>query len=446
MALKLYNTLTRKKEVFKPIQIGNVGLYSCGPTVYNYAHIGNLRTNIMADLLKRTLIFLGYQVNHVMNLTDVDDKTIKGSQKENIPLKQFTEKYTELFFQDMQAINTIKPNHILKATESINEMVEMIKILLEKGYAYKTEDGIYFSIEKFSEYGKLAQLEKIKAKKARIKSDEYEKENAQDFALWKFYSEEDGDVFWETEIGKGRPGWHIECSAMSTKILGPQFDIHTGGTDLIFPHHTNEIAQSECCTGKKFVNYWIHGGFLTMQQGKMSKSLGNVIYLKNLVETGYGPLDYRYMCLTTHYRMPLTFSETAIKSAKTTLTRAKNLISELQDDSKINQEYLDKFTEAINDDLNMPKALAVLWELLRDEKAEGKYQTIQKLDQVFGLKLFEKQEIQIPEEIQSIAEDRQKARENKDWEKSDELRDLLKQKGWHIKDTNQGFQLEKIIN
>jgi len=252
MPLKVYNTLTRKKQEFIPIQKDKVRMYSCGPTVYNYAHIGNLRTYTFNDILKRSLEFLGYKVTHVMNITDVDDKTIKGSKKEKVSLDKFTRKYEKIFLDDINSLNIIQPDQIIKATESIEDMVKIIKDLIDKGYAYKTEDGIYFSISKFKNYGKLAQLEKSKSdsKKSRIRNDEYDKENAQDFALWKFYTREDGDVFWETDIGKGRPGWHIECSAMSMKVLGPSLDIHTGAIDLIFPHHTNEIAQSEASTGK----------------------------------------------------------------------------------------------------------------------------------------------------------------------------------------------------
>lgn len=444
MVLKIYNTLTRKKETFKPIKEGEVKFYSCGPTVYNYAHIGNLRTYVFNDIVKRGLQFLGYKVNHVMNLTDVDDKTIKGSRKENASLKEFTEKYTKIFFDDLHQLNIIDPDYKLKATESIKEMVDLIKVLIKKGYAYKTNDGIYFSISKFKNYGKLAQLEKITDKKERVKNDEYDKENAQDFALWKFWTEDDGNVFWDTEIGKGRPGWHIECSAMSMKIFGPSLDIHTGAVDLIFPHHTNEIAQSEAATGKKFVKYWMHGGFLTMNEGKMSKSLGNVIYLKNLIEMGFKPLDYRYMCLTAQYRMPLSFNQETLVSAKNSYERLKNICSELKDDGKENKKYLKDFQKAVEDDFNMPKALAVLWELLRDKDADGKLQAVKKMDVALGLKLLEKEEIKIPSEIKKLAEERVKARENKDWKKSDELREEIKKKGWEIKDTKEGYTINRI--
>jgi len=442
--LKLFNTLERKKQTFKPIKKGEVGIYSCGPTVYNYAHIGNLRTYIFNDILKRALEFLGYKVRHVMNLTDVDDKTIKGSMKEHVSLKEFTEKYTKIFFKDTDELNIIRPNYVIKATDSIVDMVKIIKLLLKKKYAYKTDDGIYFSIKKFKNYGKLAQLNKIKETKSRVSNDEYDKDNAHDFALWKFHAKEDGDVFWNTEIGKGRPGWHIECSAMSSKILGQPFDIHTGAIDLIFPHHTNEIAQSEAAFEKKFVNYWLHAGFLTMKEGKMSKSLGNVFYLKDLEQKGFSPLDYRYMCLTTHYRAPLAFSVENLEAAKNSRKRLKNLISKIKDDKKTNEKAISKFKEALENDLDMPKALAILWTLIRDESAAGKINAIKEMDKVLGLKLLEKDKVHIPEEIKELAKERQEARKKKDWKKSDELRNTIKHKGYIIEDTQEGYKISKI--
>jgi cysteinyl-tRNA synthetase len=442
--LKLYNTLTRKKENFKEIEKGKVGFYSCGPTVYNYCHIGNLRFFLIADLLKRILIFDGFKVKHVMNITDVDDKTIKGAIKEKTNLKKFTEKYEKIFLNDIQELNIVKPDVMPRATEHIKEIVSLIKKLIDKGYAYKAEDGIYFSVSKFKDYGKLAGLHKIKVQKNRVKNDEYDKENLRDFALWKFYSDEDGDVFWNTEIGKGRPGWHIECSAMSTRYLGETFDIHAGGSDLIFPHHTNEIAQSEAASGKKFVNYWVHGGFLTMKEGKMSKSLGNIFTLKDLNEKGFSPLDYRYLILTSHYRGQLLFTEDTLKNAKNSYERLKNILSNLEDDGKTNEKYIDEFSRAINDDLDMPKALQILWNLIRDKKAEGKYQTIRKMDEVFGLKLFEKEEMHVPEEVSKLKEEREKARKNKDWKKADELREKIIKLGYYIDDTEKGGKIKKL--
>ncbi|MDO8467484.1 MAG: cysteine--tRNA ligase [Nanoarchaeota archaeon] len=444
MVLELYNTLTRKKEVFKPIHKDYVGIYSCGPTVYNYAHIGNLRTYIFNDLLKRSLIFLGYKVKHVMNITDVDDKTIKASQKNHEKLNDFTRKYEKIFFNDLNELNIIKPDYVLRATENVQDMIKMIQKLLDKGYAYKASDGIYFSISKDKNYGKLANLKKIKDNKERIKNDEYDKENPQDFALWKFYAKEDGDVFWEAPFGKGRPGWHIECSVMSTKVLGDSFDIHTGATDLIFPHHTNEIAQSQAATGKNFVNYWIHTGFLNMKEGKMSKSVGNILYLENLIEKGYNAMEYKYMTLNTHYRMPLNFSIENLDASKNAYQRLKNIISEIKNDKKVNDKYLKEFTEAIEDDFDMPRALSILWNLIRDENANGKIETIKKMDEVFGLKFLEKEEIKIPSEVKKLVDERERARKEKNWKKSDELRDKIKKLGFIVEDNENRSKLVKI--
>ncbi|MFA5020070.1 MAG: cysteine--tRNA ligase [Candidatus Pacearchaeota archaeon] len=443
MALKIYNTLARKTQEFKPINAGKVGMYSCGPTVYNYAHIGNLRTYVFNDLLKRSLTFLGYKVTHVMNITDVDDKTIKNSIKEGMDLKDFTTKYEKIFFEDLQEMNILKPTHILRATESIDEMVKLIKQLIKKGYAYKTTDGIYFSIDKFKDYGKLANLDKSRKTKERINSDEYDKENLRDFALWKFWTEEDGDVYWETEIGKGRPGWHIECSAMSMKILGNTLDIHTGASDLIFPHHTNEIAQSEAATGKKFVNYWVHGGFLTMKEGKMSKSLGNVYYLKDLKQKGFSPLEYRYMCLTTHYRSPLLFSIENLEAAKNAYQRLKNICENINDNKKADEKYIDEFKKALEDDLNIPKALQVLWELVRDTKSESKKSTIKEFDKVLGLDLLKKDVLIIPGNVQDLVSQRETARKTKNWKKADELRDKINKLGYVVNDTDKGPEIKK---
>lgn len=442
--MKLYNTLTKKKEEFKPVKSGQVGIYSCGPTVYNYAHIGNLRTYVFNDVLKRVFLFENWKVKHVMNITDVDDKTIKGSIRENLSLKDFTKKYERLFVSDLNELNIIKPDVMPRATENISEMVNLIKELLRKGYAYKTEDGIYFSVSKFKNYGKLAGLKKIKLGKSRIKNDEYDKKDIQDFALWKFYSDEDSGVYWDVEIGKGRPGWHIECSAMSSRYLGQPFDIHTGAIDLIFPHHTNEIAQSEAAYGKKFVNYWMHAGFLTMKEGKMSKSLGNIYTLKDLKAKGYSPLDYRYLCLGTHYRAPLLFTYENLENARNSYERLKNIISEIKDDGKVNETYLSEFKSAIDDDLDMPKALQVLWKLVRDEKAEGKLSTIREMDKVFGLRLLEKPEIEIPAEIKKLADERERYRKQKKFKEADILREKIKKLGYYVDDTDKGGKIKKL--
>jgi len=451
MTLRLFNTLTRKKEVLKPIKEGVVGMYSCGPTVWNYAHIGNFRTYIFNDLLKRVLQFNSYSVKHVMNITDVDDRIIKVSKEESIPFRTFTSKYEKIFFDELDSLNVIRPNTVLNATESIKEMVVLIKKLLDKGYAYKAEDGIYFSISKFKDYGKLAGLDKINKTKERVLSDKYDKDNAQDFALWKFYTEEDGDVYWDTELGKGRPGWHIECSAMSTAALGDQIDIHTGAIDLIFPHHTNEIAQSEAATGKKFVKYWIHAGFLNMKDAKMSKSLGNILTLHNLVDEGYLPIHFRYFCLLTHYRKPLTFTLKHLDAAKSAYEKIKRKVVELQNSEgkgdDLSEQYRESFMEAVNDDLNMPKAVQVMLKVLEDKKFDSKHKLnlLYEFDSVLGLGLKDMSEKdEVASEISKLVGEREKARKSRDWKRSDELRKELQNKGFSVEDSPTGARVRKI--
>jgi cysteinyl-tRNA synthetase len=446
MPLRLYNTLTRKKEIFKPIKKDSVGMYVCGPTIYNYVHIGNLRAYVFADILRRYLKFRDYKVKEVMNLTDVDDKTIRESQKEKKSLREFTERYEKSFLENLKEMNIESPEVMPRATENIKEMIKIIKNLLEKGIAYKSEDGIYFSIKKFRNYGKLSRI-KTKELKAgaseRVSKDEYNKEDANDFALWKFYTPEDGNVFWETEIGRGRPGWHIECSAMSMKYLGERVDIHTGGVDLIFPHHENEIAQSEAFTGKKFVNYWMHNEWVLVDGKKMSKSLKNFYNLKDLEEKNYSPLVVRYFYLIKSYRQKLNFTWKNLESAKISYNRLKNIISEIKDDGKINKKYLEEFGKIMDNDLNTPKALQIIWKLIRDKKADGKIETIKKFDEVFGLKLLEKEEIRIPAELKKLIKEREKAREGKNWKKSDEIREKINKLGYAINDTKEGSVVKK---
>ncbi len=446
MPLRLYNTLTRKKEVFKPIEKGKVGIYVCGPTIYNYVHIGNLRAYIFADILRRYFEFSKYSIKEVMNLTDVDDKTIRDSQKEGKSLREFTEKYEKGFLEDIKSMNIEMPEVMPRATEHIKEMVVLIKNLLEKGVAYKTEDGIYFSIKKFKNYGKLSKikLEKLKTGASkRISKDEYDKKSVNDFVLWKFHTEEDGKVFWNTEIGKGRPGWHIECSAMSMKYLGKTFDIHAGGVDLIFPHHENEIAQSEAATGKQFVRYWLHNEWILVDGKKMSKSLGNFYNLKDIIKKGYSPLELRYFYLTKIYRQQLNFTWKNLGSAKNAYQRLKNIISEVKDDKKINKKYLKEFENAISNDLDTPKALQVLWKFLRDEKANGKIGTIRKIDGIFGLELLKKKKIEVPKEIKKLIDEREEFRKKKDWKNADELRKKINKLGYIIDDTKEGVKVEK---
>jgi len=445
--LKIYNTFSRKKETFKPLTKGKAGLYVCGLTVYNYGHIGNYKSITSADILTRYLKYLGYKVKKVVNITDVDDKTIKNSIQEGKELKEYTKKYTEGFFEDEKSLNILPADVYPKATENIDGMIKLIQRLLDSGYAYKADDGIYFNIKKFKNYGKLSKIKKENLKQGeRVKKDEYDKENVQDFALWKFYDKEDGNVFWETPFGKGRPGWHIECSVMSVKNLGQPFDIHCGGVDLIFPHHENEIAQSEAANNKRFANYWVHSEWLMVDGKKMSKSLGNYYTLRDIIKLGYDPLSLRYFYLSGEYRSQVNFTFDNLKNAGNSLLRLRNIISELKDDKKINEEYSKEFEEAMNDDLNTPKALQVLWKLVRDKKAIGKVKAIKKIDSVFGLDLFKTGEKKddIPKRIKELAEKREEARKNKDWKSADKLRDEIKNAGYSVDDTDSGVKIRRL--
>ncbi len=456
MPIKFYNTLTRTKEDFSPISKKGVLFYSCGPTVYNYPHIGNYRAYIFADTLKRVLLYEGYKVKHIMNLTDIDDKTIRDSQKENKTLREFTEFYAEEFFKDIQSLNILKPTKFTKATDYIDEMVDMIKKLLKNKLAYKGEDGsVYFNIKNFKDYGKLSQLVIENQKEnasGRIKSDEYGKDNVHDFALWKAWDEKDGDVFWERTLGKGRPGWHIECSAMAISNLGEQIDIHTGGVDNIFPHHENEIAQSEGATGKQFAKYWMHNEWVLVDQKKMSKSAKNFYTLRDLIDKGIDPLVYRFWLLMANYRTRINFVWEALEGAETALKRLYNLYIELgQDVGKVNEGYKNKFKEFIQDDLDTPRALTVLWDVLKDEalSSADKKATVLDFDKVFGLgfdKIEKKSEKEnkIPKEVQKLVGERELARKDKDFKKSDKLRKEINSLGYDVKDTTEGQKISKI--
>ena len=473
MPLKLYNTLTRKKEVFKPIQKGKVGMYSCGPTVYWYQHIGNLRMYISWDFLKRVLKFNDYNVKHVMNVTDVghltsdadtgEDKIEKAAKKEGKSAKEIAEFYFKIFKEDFKKLNIIEPDVCPRATEHIEEQIELIKILEKKGYTYKTSDGIYFNTSKLKDYGKLARLN-AKELKAGKRISLGEKKNKTDFALWKF-SEEVGkrQQEWNSPWGIGFPGWHLECSAMSIKYLGNSFDIHTGGQEHIPVHHTNEIAQSEAATGKLFVRYWLHGAWLLFKGEKVSKSKGGLYTISELEEKGFEPLDFRYLCLTTHYRKPLDFAIEKLKSSKNSYERLKNIISEIKNDKKINKKYLQEFEDAINNDLNAPKALQVLWRLIRDEKAQGKLATIKKMDEVLGLDLLKKEDVvkdkikikgkikrieykgfKPNKELIELIAMREGSRAKKDFKKADALREKIKSLGYYIEDNESGSVVKKI--
>jgi len=470
MKLAFYNTLARKIEEFVPIKPGKVGLYTCGPTVYDFAHIGNFRAYIFEDLLRRTLEFAGYDVYHVMNLTDVDDKTIRTSIKQGLPLREFTAKYIAAFYADLDTLKIHRAHDYPAATDYVEEMKAMIQTLLDKGIAYTTESGdVYFSIEKYPDYGKLANLNMEEMRKGeRVSDDEYEKESLVDFALWKGWSERDGDVFWDAPWGKGRPGWHIECSAMATKFLGPHFDIHCGGVDNIFPHHEDEIAQSECCTGEKFVNYWLHCKHLMVEGEKMSKSVGNCYTIPQLLEKGYSGREIRYELLATRYRDGLNFTFQGLKERRGNLERIDgyqarlvklaegeaeqgNWAAQLPEWAKTVEA---DFGAAIADDLNISGALAVLFdsitqgnramneEELTGAQAAAILSLLARLDVVLGFLSPESNEVDA--DLEALAEARQAAREAKDWGEADRIRDELAAKGWKIEDTADGPKLKKL--
>jgi len=464
----LLNTLTRQKEPFIPIDEDRVRMYTCGPTVYDFAHIGNFRAFLFEDLLKRWLEYRGFKVTHVMNLTDVDDKTIRGSQKQRTPLRQYTEYYTKAFFEDVAVLNIEPADYYPRATEHIPEMVALINRLMEKGYAYKGEDGsIYYAINKFKDYGKLSKI-KIQHLKAgaRVKVDEYAKEEAMDFALWKAWTKEDGDVFWETELGKGRPGWHIECSAMSMKYLGETFDIHCGGVDNMFPHHENEIAQSEAATGKKFVNYWLHNEHLLVEGKRMAKRFGNFYTLRDLLKMGYDPKAMRYLLLSTQYRQQFNFTFEGLDAAKGAIERLRNLMRRLQDaDGKSSGEKITQlmnkvqtsFGEAMDDDLNISVALAALFDFVREvnnlldanalsrNEAKQVLALIAGFDKVLGVIGEVKTEEILPLKATLLITQREEARKAKDWKTADAIRQQLKAMGITIEDTPQGvrWKIEK---
>ena len=448
MALKFYNTLTREKENFLPINSKEVRMYSCGPTVYDYPHIGNYRAYIFADTLKRVLLYEGFKVKHIMNLTDIDDKTILNSQKEGKTLKKFTEFYTKEFFKDIKVLNILNPKKFTKATDYVDEMVDIIKKLMKNGLAYKsTDNSIYFDIKKFKNYGKLSHLVLEQQKEnasGRIKTDEYEKDNIQDFALWKAWDKKDGEVFWKTKLGKGRPGWHIECSAMSMANLGEQIDIHTGGVDNIFPHHENEIAQSEGATGKQFVKYWMHNEWVLVDQKKMAKSYHNFYTLKDIIDRGIDPISYRFWLLMANYRTRVNFVWEALEGSKIALKRLYKLYIELGEKvGKVDVNYQKKFKEYLEDDLDTPRALSLLWDIIKDENISpgDKKATVLDFDKVFGLGFENLKKEKIPKEIIKLAEEREEVRKNKDFKKSDELRDKINNLGYDIKDEENGYKI-----
>ncbi len=436
MTFKIYNTLSKKLENFKPIEKEKVKIYVCGPTVNDVPHLGHARQQITFDILRKYLEFCGNDVTFVSNITDLDDKIINKAKELKTDIKNLTEKNLKAHTEDYEKIGVRKPDIQPKATEYIKEMIDLVKKLEEEKYAYLiNNDGIYFDISKFKDYGKLSG-QKIKDLKAgaRIKIKD-KKRNKEDFVLWKFSKV--GEPKWKSPWGEGRPGWHIECSAMSANILGLPLDIHGGGQDLIFPHHEDEIAQSEAAYGKKLSNYWMHNGMVNIDNIKMSKSLGNFKTIKDIL-TKYSGEIIRYFVISGHYRKPLDFSKETLENIKNSYNRLKNITSKLKDDKKINKNYINKFKEAMDDDLNTPKALSVIWQLLRNTDANGKYQTIKKIDTVLGLNLLKKENVSIPRDIQKLALEREKSRKQKDFEKSDKIRKDIEKRGYIIDDTPNG--------
>ncbi len=457
--IRFYNTQSRQLEEFKPVHKGEVRMYTCGPTVYNYPHIGNLRTFMFEDLLHRWLKYRGFTVKQVMNLTDVDDKTIRNSQEQKMELTAYTDIYKNAFFEDLKTLNITPAWKYPAATNHIEDMIKMIHTLKDKGYAYETEDGVYFRVSAFKEYGKLAHLDRDKLRtgaSGRIDQDEYTKDNLSDFALWKKWTPRDGNVKWQADFGEGRPGWHLECSVMSSKYLGETLDIHAGGVDLIFPHHENELAQSEAANEKTFVNYWMHASHLVVEGEKMSKSAGNFFTLRDLIQKGYSPRAIRFVLITTHYRKPLNFTFEGLKAAQSSLKRIDDFVFMLQNIKTVGEtsieikEALQKtrtnFESGLDEDLNIAESMGALFELIHDLNEQNETLTtgiaaevlafFKKINPVLGFLNLET-DTDLSLEEQSLLSARAEARKNKDWAKSDKLRDELLKKGIEVRDTRE---------
>ncbi len=465
MPVRFYNTLTRGKEDFEPLDPPKVRMYTCGPTVYNYAHIGNLRTFMFEDLLRRFLEYRGYDVEHVMNLTDVEDKIIRTCRETGESRQSLVKRFTDAFFEDMDTLRIKRAHHYPAATDHIDDMVKMIKALLDKNYAYESQGSIYFNLRAFPEYGRLSHFDMEALRtgaSGRVDSDEYETDDARDFALWKAWDEEDGDIYWETELGKGRPGWHIECSCMSMKYLGPSFDIHCGGVDNMFPHHENEIAQSEAFTGKPFVRYWLHSAHLFVENKKMSKSLGNFYTLRDLLAMGHDPLAIRYVLIATHYRQPSNFTFAALDAAREALRRIADFkirLTEVRTESgsdlSVETAACEKaFGEALDDDLNISAALARVFDFVREtnklvddgvvsiDGARRVLDMLERLDAVTGV--FDSGEAEeVPAEVLEKVQARVDARRRKDFQEADAIRDELAAQGWIIEDTPDGPRVKR---
>jgi cysteinyl-tRNA synthetase len=471
--LKLYDTETREKKEISPSDGKTIQMYTCGPTVYNFAHIGNFRTYVFEDLLRRVIKFFGFSIEQVMNLTDIDDKTIKGALEKKISLDAFTQPYKEAFFEDLKALGIERVEHYPQATDYISEMTAIIQVLIEKGIAYRSHEGsIYFAIAKFPSYGRLSHLHlnELKAGASeRVAADEYDKENVSDFVLWKAYDPlRDGEIFWESSLGKGRPGWHIECSAMAMKLLGESIDIHVGGVDNMFPHHENEIAQCEAYSSHHFVKHWLHAEHLLVDHKKMSKSLGNFYTLRDLFEKGYTGAAVRYMLMQTHYRTQLNFTFDGLDGAVQTLVRLSDFILRLQDIRRegtlsktpgfvlpILEKTMEQFVASLADDLNISPALAALFDMVRQvnglcdrgeigfSEADQVLNFLTEIDRVLGVLPLHLKEESIPPELEEALKKRETARAQKNWKMADECRDFIQSRGYLIEDTPYGARLKR---
>lgn len=460
-----HNTERNQKESFQPIEEGHVGMYTCGPTVHDFAHIGNFRAYVFEDILRRFLEYRGFRVTHVMNLTDVEDKIIRKAVEQGVSIFDYTKPFEEAFFEDLKTLNALPATHYPKATDHVNEMLELIRTLEERGYTYQKDGSVYFRISAYENYGRLSGIKVDEVKSGvRIDADEYEKEDARDFVLWKGFRE--GEHFWESPLGKGRPGWHIECSAMAMKYLGERFDIHCGGEDNIFPHHENEIAQSECCTGKQFVNFWLHCRHLLVDGEKMSKSKGNFFTLRDLLGKGFHAMAIRYFLVSSHYRSPLNLSMDSLHAAHSSWSRIMDFYQRLQEKVKLNveaapcEEFVSLmkqcesgFARHMADDLDTPKAVAVLFDTIRDanrildseaissRQAAEALEILQRIDSVLGV--IQVDEGLLDEDIEQLIEERQQARRDRDFSRADEIRDQLADQGIILEDTREGVRWKR---
>lgn len=467
MAIRFYNSLTRRKEAFEPRESGKVGMYTCGPTVYNFAHIGNLRTFMFQDLLRRHLLYRGFDVQHVMNITDIEDKIIRTCRETGESLPSLTGRFVDAFMEDLDMLGIMRPGLAPRATHHIDQMVKLIQQLQASGHTYEQDGSVYFKIGTFPSYGQLSHIDLSglqQGASGRVDADEYDSDNARDFALWKAYTEDDGEVFWDTPLGKGRPGWHIECSCMSMEYLGESFDIHCGGIDLMFPHHENEIAQSEAATGKSFVRYWLHAAHLNIDGRKISKSLGNTITLRTLLDEGHDPIAIRYALRATHYRQPSNFSVDTLEASRQAVQRIRDFRMRLREVQRPDGDALAEvsmacetvFGEALDDDLNISGALAAVFEFIRvvnrqlddaavsADGAEAALALLDRLDEVVGVLGDAPAADQAPQEVQDMLEQRQTARREKNFARADELRDEMVAQGWVVEDTSDGPRLKPI--